>query len=161
MKKITLPKIHIVLVEPEIPPNTGNVARLAVGIGASLHLVGKLGFRVDDRTLKRAGLDYWEFLDLHYHDSLEALEEEYTESRFFYVSRKGDRFYTEPEYREGDFLVFGKETCGLPDDLLQRYPERTISIPMADPMRSLNMSNAVAVVTYECVRQLAFATPVR
>jgi tRNA (cytidine/uridine-2'-O-)-methyltransferase len=146
--------VNIVLVEPEIPPNTGSVARLAVGVGATLHLVGKLGFRTDDSALKRAGLDYWKYLDLHFYHSLEELYARYPKGRFFYASRRGKRLYTEVRYREGDFLVFGKETRGLPEDLLKTHMDRTIVIPMTGPMRSLNLSNAVSVVTYELIRQL-------
>jgi tRNA (cytidine/uridine-2'-O-)-methyltransferase len=159
METIRLPKFHIVLIEPEIPPNTGNIARLSVGVGATLHLVGKLGFRTDEKHLRRAGLDYWEYLDLHYHDSFSALQESYPEGRFFYASRKGKRRYTEVNYREGDFLVFGKETKGLPDDLLRENADRTITIPMTGRMRSLNLSNAVAIVSYEMIRQHIVPTP--
>lgn len=159
METLRLPSFHIVLVEPEIPPNTGNIARLSVGVGASLHLVGKLGFRTDEKHLRRAGLDYWEYLDLHYHDSLAALQKAYPEGRFFYASRKGKRRYTEVNYREGDFLVFGKETKGLPDELLRGNADRTIHIPMTGRMRSLNLSNAVAIVSYEMIRQHTLASP--
>ncbi len=154
MNELSFPKVNIVLIEPEIPPNTGNIARLAVGIGAALHLVGKLGFSTDEKTLRRAGLDYWEYLDLHYHRSLEDLYQEFPDSRFFYATRKGRRLYTEVAYRQGDFLVFGKESTGLPQDLLDNHGDNTITIPTTGPMRSLNLSNAVAVVAYELIRQV-------
>lgn len=154
MQLSSLPKINIVLVEPEIPPNTGNIARLAVGVGAALHLVGKLGFRTDDRAVKRAGLDYWEYLDLHYHESLAGMIRQNPEGRFFFATKRGKHLYTDVRYREGDFIVFGKETEGLPEDVVNAHADRTISIPMTGPMRSLNLANAVSVVTYELVRQL-------
>jgi tRNA (cytidine/uridine-2'-O-)-methyltransferase len=154
MNELSFPKVNIVLIEPEIPPNTGNISRLAVGIGAALHLVGKLGFSTDEKTLKRAGLDYWEYLDLHYHRSLEDLCQEFPDGRFFYATRKGKRLYTEVAYRQGDFLVFGKESTGLPQDLLDNHGDDTITIPTTGPMRSLNLSNAVAVVAYELIRQV-------
>ena len=154
MNDRSLPKVHIVLVEPEIPPNTGSVARLSVGIGASLHLVGKLGFSTDEKTVKRAGLDYWDYLDLHYHDSLDDLYAKYPDGRFFYATKKVGRLYTDVQFREGDFLVFGKETLGLPEEVLNNNADFTITIPMKDPMRSLNLANAVAVVVYEVIRQV-------
>jgi len=154
MQLSSLPKMNIVLVEPEIPPNTGSIARLAVGLGASLHLVGKLGFRTDDRAVKRAGLDYWEYLDLHFHESLADLVCQYPEGRFFFATKRGKHLYTDVRYREGDFLVFGKETEGLPEEVVSAHADQTISIPMTGPMRSLNLANAVSVVTYELIRQL-------
>ena len=154
MQFSSLPKINIVLVEPEIPPNTGNIARLAVGVGAVLHLVGKLGFRTDDKAVKRAGLDYWDHLDLHFHDSLAGLIGQYPQGRFFFATKRGKHLYTEIRYREEDFIVFGKETQGLPDEIVTAHADRTIAIPMIGPMRSLNLANAVSVVTYEVVRQL-------
>ncbi len=159
MTDLRLPHFHIVLIEPEIPPNTGNIARLSVGVGATLHLVGKLGFRTDEKHLRRAGLDYWEYLDLHYHDSLSELQQAYPEGRFFYASRKGKRYYTDVAYREGDFLVFGKETKGLPEALLRANADHTITIPMTGRMRSLNLSNAVAIVSYEVIRQHTLSSP--
>ena len=148
-----MPKFNIVLVEPKIPPNTGSIARLAVGVGATLHLVGKLGFSTDERSLKRAGLDYWKYLDLHYHDSLDDLHGKHPNGRFFYATKKTKRLYTEVSYLEGDFIVFGSETSGLSEDILKKYSDFTISIPMTGPMRSLNLSNAVSVVAYELIRQ--------
>jgi len=152
-----MPKFHIVLVEPKIPPNTGSIARLAVGVGATLHLVGKLGFSTDERSLKRAGLDYWKYLDLYYHDSLDELHKQYPNGRFLYATKKTKRLYTELDYLEGDFIVFGSETSGLSSDVLKKHADSTILIPMTGPMRSLNLSNAVSVVAYELIRQLTKA----
>lgn len=148
------PMLHIVLVEPEIPPNTGNVARLCAGAGAHLHLVGKLGFSTDDRYLRRAGLDYWQHVNVSYHDSLEALTADFPAARWHYTSSHATRLYTDVRYERDDFLVFGKETAGLPRDLLAANAERTIRIPHWGQVRSLNLSNAVAVVAYEALRQL-------
>lgn len=146
--------LHIVLVEPEIPPNTGNVSRLCVGIDATLHLVGPLGFAIDDRQLKRAGLDYWKDLKLERHESLEALWQRYPNARCVYTSSSAERLHTEHAYARNDFLIFGKETQGLPRELLARVAEQTVRIPHWGPVRSLNLSNAVAVVAYEAMRQL-------
>lgn len=153
-KDYTFPHFNIVLFEPEIPPNTGSIARLAVGVGASLHLVGKLGFSTDERAVKRAGLDYWKHLDLHYHDSLEALWAKYPDGRFFYATTKTARLYTDVSFKPGDFLVFGPETRGLPANVIAANPGSTITIPMTGIMRSLNLSNAVSVVSYELIRQM-------
>ena len=145
---------NIVLIEPEIPPNTGNIARLCAATGAVLHLVGKLGFSIDDRYLKRAGLDYWDKVDLKQWESLEQWQQQYPTGRFWYLSTKVARNgYEEGIYQSGDFLVFGKETAGLPADLLAANPDRCLTIPMPGKVRSLNLSNAVAVVLYEALRQ--------
>jgi tRNA (cytidine/uridine-2'-O-)-methyltransferase len=163
--------MNVVLVEPEIPPNTGNVARLCAATGATLHLVGPLGFRLDDRALKRAGMDYWEQVTWKYWETLEDLkqaainpdsssprlggEDQGEGPRFYYVTTKSKRPYTEPRYRRGDYLVFGRETAGLPIELLAANPETTITIPMFNPQaRSLNLATAVAIVLYEAVRQI-------
>ena len=145
---------NIVLIEPEIPPNTGNIARLCAATAATLHLVGKLGFSIDDRYLKRAGLDYWDKVDLKQWDSLEQLQQQYPQGRFWYLSTKVARnCYEAGIYQPGDFLVFGKETAGLPAELLAANPERCLTIPMPGQVRSLNLSNAAAVVLYEALRQ--------
>jgi tRNA (cytidine/uridine-2'-O-)-methyltransferase len=146
--------LHIVLVEPEIPPNTGNVSRLSAGLGAHLHLVGKLGFSIDDKQLKRAGLDYWEHVKLSQHADLTALEAAHPGARFVYTSSYAETLHTDWVYGPDDFLVFGKETAGLPPALLAAHPENCIRIPHWGPVRSLNLSNAVAVVAYEAMRQL-------
>lgn len=146
--------LNIVLVEPEIPPNTGNVSRLCAGINATLHLVGKLGFSTDDRQLKRAGLDYWQYVQVRYHDSLEALQAEFPDANWIYTSSHAEKLHTDWQYEKNDFLVFGKETAGLPRELLAQVPDQTIRIPHWGHVRSLNLSNAVAVVAYEAMRQL-------
>lgn len=146
---------HIVLIEPEIPPNTGNIARLCGATGSVLHLVGKLGFSTDDRMLKRAGLDYWSEVEIHYWRNLEELQERYPGARFFYTSKKGARCYTEAGFSEGDFILFGKETEGLPSELLRKNIEQTIRIPIFGKVRSLNLSTAAGIVLYEALRQTA------
>jgi tRNA (cytidine/uridine-2'-O-)-methyltransferase len=151
--------LHIVLVEPEIPQNTGSTARLCAATGAYLHLVGKLGFSLDDRYLKRAGLDYWPAVKLKQHVSLEALmlEEKASPERFFYYSTKTDKAYTEAPYQPGDYLVFGKETKGLPETLVneQNALGRVYTIPMMqDAVRSLNLATSVGIVLYEALRQV-------
>jgi len=145
---------HIVLVEPEIPPNTGNIARLCGATGTILHLVGKLGFSIDDKQLKRAGLDYWEAIDVRRWDSLSQLEAAFPGGRWWYTSKKAERSHVEAEFLPGDFLVFGKETEGLPEDLLAAHPERCLRIPIFSPIvRSLNLSTAAGIVLYEALRQ--------
>lgn len=148
--------MHIVLVEPEIPANTGNISRTCAVTGSSLHLVGRLGFSVDDKHLKRAGLDYWHLLDLHYHDSFEELQKQYPEARFFFATTKAKRSYHHMQYQADDFLVFGKETAGLPKDLLAVNEANCIRIPMGEEIRSLNLSNSVAIILYEALRQTGF-----
>lgn len=148
--------MHIVLVEPEIPQNTGNISRTCAVTGISLHLVKPLGFSVDDRHLKRAGLDYWHLLDIHYHDSFSALRQKYQQATFFYATTKAAKLYTEVEYPLDCFLVFGKETKGLPEELLKANWEYCIRIPMINRARSLNLSNSVAIVAYEALRQQGF-----
>lgn len=149
--------MHIVLVEPEIPANTGNIARTCAVTGARLHLVGKLGFSTEDKYLKRAGLDYWHLLDITYHDSLEQFLERHSTARLHLATTRGGRWYTDVPYGPDDFLVFGKETQGLPRELLAARPDQCIRIPMLPGVRSLNLSNAVAIVLYEALRQQGFA----
>jgi tRNA (cytidine/uridine-2'-O-)-methyltransferase len=144
---------HIVLVEPEIPPNTGNIARLCGATRSVLHLVGKLGFDTDDRTLKRAGLDYWHTVDIRYWQDLPALQAAFPDGRFIYTSKKASRSYVELAFREGDFIVFGKETKGLPEDLLAANPETTVRIPIFGAVRSINLSTSAGIVLYEALRQ--------
>jgi tRNA (cytidine/uridine-2'-O-)-methyltransferase len=144
---------NIVLVEPEIPPNTGNIARLCGATCSTLHLVGKLGFSTDDRSLKRAGLDYWKEVEIRYWNSLDEVLEAYPLGRYFYTSKKGKKSFVEAVYREGDFLVFGKETAGLPEALLAAHTDSTIRIPIFGRVRSLNLSTAVGIVLYEALRQ--------
>ena len=147
---------HIVLVEPEIPQNTGNIARTCAVTGAKLHLVRPLGFSVEDKQLKRAGLDYWHSLDITYHDSFEQLETAYPDARFFLLSTHATKSYTEVSYADGDFLVCGKETAGLGPQLLARRSEDAVRIPMREGLRSLNLSNSAAIVLYEALRQAGF-----
>ena len=148
--------MHIVLVEPEIPNNTGNISRTCSVTGSSLHLVRPLGFSTDDKHLKRAGLDYWQYLDLHYYDSFAQLQTAYPQGRFWYASTKGKQCYTEASYGPDDFLVFGKETAGLPPELLAAYPDATLRIPMLPDIRSLNLANSVAIILYAPLRQQGF-----
>jgi tRNA (cytidine/uridine-2'-O-)-methyltransferase len=145
---------HVVLVAPEIPPNTGNIARLCLASGATLHLVEPLGFSLDDRALKRAGLDYWEQVEVRIWKSLQLLEGAVgPEARFFYATTKGKRPYFEVRYEKGDYLVFGRETKGLPEPLLRANADKLITIPMTAKARSLNLATAVAIVLYDAIRQ--------
>lgn len=148
-----LPPFNIVLIEPEIPPNTGNIARLCGATGTNLHLVGKLGFSTDDRQLKRAGLDYWSEVNIHYWPDLEALQSANPDGRFVYTSKKAAKPHVAFDFTAGDFLVFGKETTGLPDELLDANPDFSIRIPMSGKVRSINLSTAAGVVLYEALRQ--------
>ena len=148
--------INIVMVEPEIPQNTGNIARTCAATGCSLHLVKPLGFEIDDRKLKRAGLDYWDKLDITYHNSLEDFLEFSKGENLYYFTTKAPKGYTEVTYPKKVFLLFGKETAGLPETLLYKNPERCVRIPMRDTIRSLNLSNSVAIAVYEAFRQRAF-----
>lgn len=157
MNESKLKGLNIVLVEPEIPQNTGNIVRTCGGIGAHLHLVRPLGFEVTDRHLKRAGLDYWYLVDITYYDSFKELHDKYSgEHTFYYCTTKGAKRHTDVEYKDGDFLVFGKESRGLPETLLKANYENCIRIPMRPDFRSLNLSNAVAVVAFEAMRQMDF-----
>ena len=148
--------MHIVLVEPQIPGNTGNIARLCAANGCELHLVRPLGFSTDDKLLKRAGLDYWYLVKIHYHDNIYAVMENYPDSGIHLLTTKGKKRHSEAVYRKNDLLIFGKETAGLPADLLEKYYDRCIRIPMQDEARSLNLANAVAVVAYEALRQTGY-----
>lgn len=148
--------MNIVLVEPEIPQNTGNIVRTCAATGARLHIVKPMGFEIDDKKLKRAGLDYWHFLNIRYYENLDDFFEQNQDGRFFYLSSKGTASYTDVEFKDGDFLLFGKETKGLPEKLLIEHPERSIRIPMISDARCLNLSNSVAIVAYEALRQNNF-----
>lgn len=148
--------MHIVLVEPEIPSNTGNIARTCAATGCVLHLVHPLGFSIDDRQLKRAGLDYWHLLDVREYQSIEELWDKHPEGRFFYASTKGGQWYSDVTYGPDDFLVFGKETKGLPRDLIEAHRSEVVRIPIRAEARSLNLSNAVAIVVFEALRQNGF-----
>ncbi len=147
--------LNIVLIEPQIPQNTGNIARTCAATGARLHLVGPMGFRIDDAKLKRAGLDYWHLLDItHYTDSADFFEK--NKGEFFYFSTKAGRSYTQPAYPDGSYLVYGREDAGLPEELLRHNLGHCVRIPMLGGLRSLNLSNAVAVGVYEALRQWGF-----
>ncbi|MBQ9307999.1 MAG: tRNA (uridine(34)/cytosine(34)/5-carboxymethylaminomethyluridine(34)-2'-O)-methyltransferase TrmL [Clostridia bacterium] len=148
--------MHIVLVHPEIPQNTGNIARTCAATGCDLHLIEPLGFSLADRYLKRAGLDYWHLMHYTVHPSLEAFFHAFPGAHMYFASTKAKHVYTEVNYGPDDFLVFGQETRGLPENLLSRFPEDCIRIPMRSEARSLNLSNSVAVVLYEALRQQGF-----
>ena len=148
--------LNIVLVEPEIPQNTGNIARTCAVTGSRLHLVKPLGFSVDDKHLKRAGLDYWGLVDIYYYDSFAELKSRYSDGLFFYSTTKAKKKYTEVIYKENCFIVFGKETAGLPKLLLEENKEFCIRVPMINDARSLNLANSVAIVAYEALRQIGF-----
>lgn len=145
--------MNIVLVEPEIPQNTGNIVRTCAATGSRLHLIRPLGFEVSDRYLKRAGLDYWHFVDISYYDGLDEFFSATQGGRYFFFTSKGRRVHSEARYRDGDYLVFGKETKGLPEELLVSRESECVRIPMNSDIRCLNLSNAVAVAVYEALRQ--------
>lgn len=155
-------KLNIVMCEPEIPQNTGNIARTCAIIGAKLHLIYPLGFNLDDKYLKRAGLDYWDKLEIEEHDSLNAFLNKYKpeENNMYFATTKAKHCYTDVDYskfKDGEvFVMFGKETKGLPEDLLQKYIDKTIRIPMRPVLRSLNLSNSVCIIAYEILRQINF-----
>ena len=149
--------LHIVLVEPEIPQNTGNIARTCAATGCVLHLVEPLGFAIDDKRMKRAGLDYWHLLDVRRYANLDEFFEKNAQGRFFYLTTKAKHAYTDIAFQDGDYFLFGKETRGLPESLLMAHPERCIRIPMREGARSMNLSNSVAVTVFEALRQTGFA----
>ena len=150
-------RIQICLVEPEIPPNTGNIARLCAATYTDLHIVGATGFRLDEKAVKRAGLDYWDEVNIFRHIDLQELYESLPESRFLYFTTKVERKYTDWEYQPNDCLVFGRETRGLPEDLLKANPEYCLTIPMPNPnVRSLNLATSVGIVLFEGLRQIGF-----
>lgn len=149
-------KLNIVLYEPEIPQNTGNIVRLAACTNCDVYLIGKLGFSIDSRHLKRAGLDYWESVNIKRIDTIEKLWEEFPQGRFFYMTTKTENKYTDVEFKDGDFFVFGPESRGLPENLIFSKGANSITIPMQDGQRSLNLSNSVAIVVYEALRQIGF-----
>lgn len=148
--------INIVLVQPEIPANTGNIVRTCVATGSILHLVRPLGFDTSDKMLKRAGLDYWHDADIRYYDSFEQLQQMYKDKPFYYFSTKGDKVYADVNFPQECFLVFGRETKGLPEELLKENYQNTLRVPMKGDTRSLNLSNTVALAVYEALRQHNF-----
>ena len=149
-------KINIVLCEPEIPQNTGNIARTCAATGASLHLIRPLGFEIDNAKLKRAGLDYWDKLDITYYDGLKDFFEKHPDTKVYYFSTKAKNKYSDVIYPDDAWIMFGKETKGLPEELLYANPETCVRIPMRDQLRSLNLSNSVAIAVYEILRQRDF-----
>ena len=148
-------RINVVLLEPEIPQNTGNISRTCAATGATLHLIRPVGFEISDRTLKRAGLDYWKFLDVRYYDNIEEFYQKNT-GAFWYFTTKADKKYTDVCYTGDVYLIFGNETKGLPEELLKANRESCVRIPMLDEIRSLNLSNAAAIAVYEALRQNNF-----
>lgn len=150
---IHLARLNLVLVEPEIPQNTGNIARTCAATGAALHLVEPLGFKIDDRKLKRAGLDYWNLLEIHFYRNLDDFFEKTKGGHYFFFSTKGTHRHSDVAFPDNCYLLFGKETRGLPEHLLMQHPNETLRIPMIDEARSLNLSNSVAIAAYEVLRQ--------
>lgn len=149
--------LNVVLFEPEIPQNTGNIGRTCVLTNCKLHLIKPLGFSLDEKALRRAGLDYWPHLDYCVYECFEELEDKYKDARFYFSTTHGKNYYTNVKYQEGDFIVFGKESAGLPDSIKERHKEGLIRVPMIETTtRSLNLSNSVAVVVYEALRQMSF-----
>ncbi len=148
-----MPELNIVLVEPQIPQNTGNISRTCAVTGARLHLIRPFGFEISDKHLKRAGLDYWDKLDISYYDSLSDFFEKNKDGNFFYFTTKGRYVHSESEYPDKSFLIFGREDKGLPESLLYENPENCVRIPMRNELRSLNLSNSVAIAVYEVLRQ--------
>ena len=148
--------LNIVFVEPEIPPNTGNIARTCAATDTKLHLVKPLGFDIDDRHVKRAGLDYWPYVDLEIHESLDDFIKKYGEKRMWLATTKGGRLYTEVKYEDGDFILFGRETRGLPRDFIHENEEKAVRIPMSENTRarSFNLSNSANIILFEALRQL-------
>ena len=151
-----MPHIHVVLHEPEIPQNTGNIARTCAATGSSLHLIKPLGFSLDDKYMKRAGLDYWDLLDVHIYENLEEFYEKNPGARIYYFSKKARHVYTDVDYPNEVYLMFGKETKGIPVDVLKAHEQDTVRMPMREGLRSLNLSNAVAIGVYEVLRQHQF-----
>lgn len=148
--------LNIVLIEPEIPQNTGNIARTCAATGARLHLVGPMGFQITDKQVKRAGLDYWDKLDITYYDSTKQFFEQNKGGKFYYFTTKGELTHSDMEYENNAYLVFGKETKGLPEELLKENHDTCVRLPMRGIIRSLNLSNAVCVGTYEVLRQWGY-----
>lgn len=150
--------LHIVFVEPEIPGNTGNIARTCAATNTKLHLVKPLGFRIDDKAVKRAGLDYWQHVDLEIHESLEEFLEKYKDKRKFLATTKGGKIYSEVEFQDDDMILFGRETRGLPKDFIAANQDKAIRIPMSENtrLRSLNLSNCGNIILFEALRQLGY-----
>lgn len=148
--------IHVVLFQPEIPANTGNIARTCAGTGTSLHLIRPLGFSTDDKMLKRAGLDYWPFVDIHYYDSLDEFFAKYPDGEYYFIENYGEKTHSSFDYSDAEkdhIFFFGRETTGLPKELYEQYKDRHLRIPMTGVVRSLNLSNTAAILVYEALRQ--------
>ncbi len=155
--QLSVKKMHVALIEPEIPPNTGNIARLCAATFTELHIVGATGFRLDEKAVKRAGLDYWDEVKIHRHIEIENLYKQLPASRFLYFTTKAERIYTDWQYQMDDCLVFGRETRGLPEDLLKANWERCLTLPMPNRnVRSLNLATSVGIAVYEALRQVGF-----
>ena len=148
--------MNIVLHEPEIPANTGNIGRTCVATGTSLHLIRPLGFRINDKMLKRAGMDYWDKLDVHYYDDFDHFREKNPNAKIYMATTKAKKCYTDVSYEKDDFIMFGKESAGIPEEILLNYRETSVRIPMGQDIRSLNLGNSVAIILYEALRQNKF-----
>lgn len=149
-------KINVVLLEPEIPQNTGNISRTCAATGISLHMIEPFGFEITDAKLKRAGLDYWQYLDVHYYKNIEEFYEKNADGVFYYFSTKAPKCYTDVSYAENSYLIFGKESAGIPEEILKSNLDKCVRIPMLEHIRSLNLSNSVAIAVYEALRQNGF-----
>ena len=149
-------KLNVVLLEPEIPQNTGNISRTCAATGISLHMIEPFGFKITDAHLKRAGLDYWQYLDVHYYKNIEEFYEKNKGGNFFYFSTKAAKNYAEVQYPENSYLIFGKESAGIPEQILKENLDKCVRIPMLENIRSLNLSNSVAIAVYEALRQTNF-----
>ena len=149
-------KLNVVLLEPEIPQNTGNISRTCAATGISLHMIEPFGFKITDAALKRAGLDYWQYLDVHYYKNIEEFYEKNSGGNFFYFSTKAPKNYAQVEYPENSYLIFGKESAGIPEQILKENLDKCVRIPMLENIRSLNLSNSVAIAVYEALRQTNF-----
>ena len=149
------PSFHVVLIEPEIPPNTGNIARLCLATGTRLHLVGPLGFSLDEKSLRRAGMDYWDRCDVKIWNSFDEVREQAPAARLFFFTTKATRSYWDQKFADGDYLVFGRETRGLPESLLSEHASSCLTIPMQEDARSLNLATATGIVLYEALRQIS------
>lgn len=151
--------IHVALFEPLIPANTGNIARTCAGTGTKLHLIKPLGFSTDDKMLKRAGLDYWQYVDITYHEGIQEFFDAYPEAQFYFITKFGEKAYSDFDFSDQSkdvFFVFGKETTGLPDEVIEQNKDKCLRIPMNDHIRSLNLSNTAAILIYEALRQQSF-----
>jgi tRNA (cytidine/uridine-2'-O-)-methyltransferase len=151
--------IHVALFEPLIPANTGNIARTCAGTGTKLHLIKPLGFSTDDKMLKRAGLDYWQYVDITYHEGIQEFFDAYSDAQFFFITKFGEQAYSDFDFSDPSkdvFFVFGKETTGLPDEVIEQNKDKCLRIPMNDHIRSLNLSNTAAILIYEALRQQSF-----